>query len=242
MLLSHVHQAITAAPEIATTLDFEVIIKFADLVCWMKDEISSVQPPHTDCDVSRLASLVPGTNVPVVPTFCNFLMSALGITDELTKILWASLKDVAWNLQLGHESAVKRRVQALVELFLQHGYPHNIMLYHFRPPTRTCLDPQCAHSARGTDHTQLQAHELGEPSSFNATAFTRALGPIPARSTSFYCRRCHTRYYPNYYVHAQATTRTYYHKQTPKFLQIAEHFFVEDEVCEMFASLMCVSW
>ncbi|EIW54821.1 uncharacterized protein TRAVEDRAFT_39313 [Trametes versicolor FP-101664 SS1] len=57
---------------------------------------------------------------------------------------------------------------------------------------------------------------------------------------SYVFKDCKTTYYHNYYVHSNAATRTFY-PQIPKFLQIATHYFVTPDVCEMFANMMTFS-
>ncbi|KZT04193.1 uncharacterized protein LAESUDRAFT_738004 [Laetiporus sulphureus 93-53] len=64
---------------------------------------------------------------------------------------------------------------------------------------------------------------------------------LPACTTSLYCCNCHMRYHSNHYVHGKPTTHTYY-PCVPCFIQVAQHFFVTDEVCKMFANLMIISW
>ncbi|KAJ7189095.1 hypothetical protein C8R46DRAFT_877355, partial [Mycena filopes] len=85
--------------------------------------------------------------------------------------------------------------------------------------------------------------ELVEPSMYAVTLFTLDLGAVPGYSTSCYCRNCKTRYYPNYYVHDHATTRTYYLQDTiPEFIHSAEHFYTSTDLCELFANMMSVAW
>ncbi|KAJ7731648.1 hypothetical protein B0H16DRAFT_1733211 [Mycena metata] len=78
---------------------------------------------------------------------------------------------------------------------------------------------------------------------YPVTIFTLDLGALPAYSTSCYCRNCHTRYYLNYYVHAQATTRTYYlQDDIPEFIHSGEHFYASADLCELFANMMATAW
>ncbi|KAJ7429546.1 hypothetical protein B0H11DRAFT_2405433 [Mycena galericulata] len=54
---------------------------------------------------------------------------------------------------------------------------------------------------------------------------------------------CHTRYYPNYYVHDKATTRTYYiQEDIPEFIHSSEHFYTSADLCELFANMMATAW
>ncbi|KAJ7241324.1 hypothetical protein B0H12DRAFT_1250422 [Mycena haematopus] len=85
--------------------------------------------------------------------------------------------------------------------------------------------------------------ELVEPKHHRITIFTLDLGAVPGFSTSCYCRNCHTRYYPNYYVHSSATTRTYYYQEkVPEFIQSSEHFYTSANLCELFTNMMVSAW
>jgi hypothetical protein len=52
---------------------------------------------------------------------------------------------------------------------------------------------------------------------------------------------CRTRYHPNYYVHSDATLRTYY-RDNLRYLQISGHFYVDIDLCELFSIMMVTSW
>ncbi|KAI1784804.1 hypothetical protein LXA43DRAFT_901026, partial [Ganoderma leucocontextum] len=92
------------------------------------------------------------------------------------------------------------------------------------------------------DKGTLHGRELGEAPEYQATAFSRDFGPLPVRVVSLYCRNCNTRYYPDYYLHDRASTRTYYCNTMPSLIQVAQHYFIAADVCEMFANLMTISW
>ena len=56
---------------------------------------------------------------------------------------------------------------------------------------------------------------------------------------------CNTRYYANYYVCKDENTGTYhrtYYAHDPDFIHTAEHFFMERQLCELFANMMVTSW
>jgi hypothetical protein len=53
---------------------------------------------------------------------------------------------------------------------------------------------------------------------------------------------CHTTYHSNYYVHSEASARTYYDQVIPEFIHISQRFFMEEAVCEMFANMMVMTW
>ena len=61
--------------------------------------------------------------------------------------------------------------------------------YHFIPPVRLCLDPGCNSKSRTAKQAGVPySCELAEMISVPVTAFTQDFGPIPALSTSLYCR------------------------------------------------------
>ena len=56
---------------------------------------------------------------------------------------------------------------------------------------------------------------------------------------------CNTRYYANYYVRKDNDTGTYhrtYYAHVLRFIHTAEHFFMERQLCELFANMMVTSW
>ncbi|KIJ91794.1 hypothetical protein K443DRAFT_126143 [Laccaria amethystina LaAM-08-1] len=67
-------------------------------------------------------------------------------------------------------------------------------------------------------------------------------GPVPGHATSMYCRSCNTRYYANYYVHDNASKRTYYSSLEFEFFHIAQHVFIERRTCELFSTVMVMAW
>jgi hypothetical protein len=60
-----------------------------------------------------------------------------------------------------------------------------------------------------------------------------------------YLPGCHTRYYANYYIQKnkvdQNMDRTYYSHEF-EFIHISQRFFMEKELCELFANMMVTSW
>jgi CxC5 like cysteine cluster associated with KDZ transposases len=132
-----------------------------------------------------------------------------------------------------------------------------IGLFNITPPTRVCIDPTCRQQLLA-NRNEHRTRKLGEPKSHPISVFTRAFGAVPGFTTSLYCRRelgsclfrliihpridCKTRYYANYYVHEQATRRTYYTCSTFGHLQTSKHIFIATELCELFANMMVMSW
>ncbi|KAJ7687968.1 hypothetical protein B0H17DRAFT_677228 [Mycena rosella] len=91
--------------------------------------------------------------------------------------------------------------------------------------------------------TVMRDRELGEPKSHPITVFSLELGAVPGHSTSLYCRHCHTRYYPGFYVHHHATVRTFYISDAmPEFIHTSEHFYTTSDLCELFANMMVTAW
>ncbi|KAI1791108.1 hypothetical protein LXA43DRAFT_889807, partial [Ganoderma leucocontextum] len=229
--LSH---RVASHPHLAKRLSYKDLVTFCDIVIWLKQEICACQSP---------SATSPPLSLP--PNIHSFLADVFSLRDdEGTSVsdLWALLCDIAWE----EDSALNlesHRAHALAPLFLKYGPAHQLCLYNLRPPMRECLDPTCARKrVRLADGAyQTRGYELSEPRTFDAVVFTRELSPIPARVLSLYCRGCHTRYYPNYFVHEEASTRTYYHG-LPPFIPITQKSYVSAEVCEMFATLMNISW
>ncbi|EIN11940.1 hypothetical protein PUNSTDRAFT_62687, partial [Punctularia strigosozonata HHB-11173 SS5] len=83
---------------------------------------------------------------------------------------------------------------------------------------------------------------LDHPVTHKATYFSYDLGPIPAWTTSLYCRACSTRFHPNYYVHDTATIRTYYSSDVPDVLHVAQYTFLDRRLCELFTNQMVFAW
>lgn len=52
---------------------------------------------------------------------------------------------------------------------------------------------------------------------------------------------CHTRYYHNYFVQKSANTRTYY-GGVPQIVQVAQHFYIESSLLELFATNKVFAW
>ncbi|KAJ7836494.1 hypothetical protein B0H13DRAFT_1563125, partial [Mycena leptocephala] len=75
------------------------------------------------------------------------------------------------------------------------------------------------------------------------TVFSLDLGAVPGYSTSCYCGNCHTRYYPNFYVHDSATIRAFYLLGAmPEFIRTSEHFYTTADLCELFSNMMMTTW
>ncbi|KAJ7254456.1 hypothetical protein C8J57DRAFT_1035565, partial [Mycena rebaudengoi] len=103
---------------------------------------------------------------------------------------------------------------------------------HLFPPVRVCQDPSCS---------KYCAHEnimtLSEPMTHKSTLHTLRNGALLVYTTSLYCRGCHRRYCHNYFVHKTSSLGTYY-GGVPQNIQVAQHFFVESPLLELFANGM----
>ncbi|KAL1937345.1 hypothetical protein VTO73DRAFT_13806 [Trametes versicolor] len=238
MQLDALTRLLALHPDVSDLLGFESLTTFCDIVCWLKDEISSIQRANI------------GTAPPILPNHVrNFIADALSLGYEDISRIWEVLRELAWaGTDLETDAVHKaRRAQAILPLFLKYGPAHGVSFYTLRPPTRVCCDPGCSAKPVGrpaacSDGVEYAPRQLGEPLSHDIVVFTRDLGPLPATALSLYCRECNSRYYHNYYVHSSASTRTYYTGAIPDFVQITQHYYVAREVCEMFATLMNVSW
>ncbi|KAJ7741865.1 hypothetical protein B0H16DRAFT_1323588 [Mycena metata] len=82
---------------------------------------------------------------------------------------------------------------------------------------------------------------LTDPLTHAGTLFTLRQGALPVFTTSLYCRSCNIRYYHNYHVHKQTSLRTYY-GGVPDVVHVAQHFFIESALLELFANNMVFGW
>ncbi|KAJ6577782.1 hypothetical protein B0H19DRAFT_867941, partial [Mycena capillaripes] len=138
----------------------------------------------------------------------EFLRACFDVPDETAKLAWETFRIMAWSFDPTPEEQNANRLKH-IKLFLMHGLDQRIGVHSLSPPTHVCLDPDCRQRLL-SDPSVYRDGELVEPKDHPITVFTLDLGAVPGFSTSCYCRNCHTCYYPNYYVHSNATTRTYY--------------------------------
>ncbi|KAJ7635627.1 hypothetical protein B0H17DRAFT_1107508, partial [Mycena rosella] len=202
-------------------LDFTSTVHYIELIRLLKPALRWTQ-----------ASYQPNPPETLPVKVHDFLKISLGLTDDLAKLAWEILRETAWS----HDSSPVEELAARtkhISSFLQHGLSRGIGIYSLEPPTRTCFDAECAQKLHA-DPTSVRDRELGEPVTVKVTV-------VPGFSTSRYCRHCRTRYYPNYFVHTKVTIRTYY-KEDLEFLQVSGHFYVDIDLCELFALMMVTSW
>ncbi|KAJ6461813.1 hypothetical protein C8R45DRAFT_1179095 [Mycena sanguinolenta] len=225
--------ALQHCPEVAGAFAHADVVRYIELVALIKPTpaLAYLQPSHQ-----------PSHPPPTLPANVHeFLKACFDIPDETAKLAWAIFGDLAWYFEPSVEEQKANRVKH-VKLFLKHGLENKIGVYSLSPPTRVCLDPQCS-QALHSDPSVFRDRELGELRDHRITVFTLELGAMPGYSTSLYCRNCHTRYYPNYYVHEGASTRTYYLQSVfPEFIQTAEHFYTSNDLSELFTNMMVTAW
>ncbi|EAU88688.2 hypothetical protein CC1G_01061 [Coprinopsis cinerea okayama7 len=218
-------EVLSEYPHLTRKLEFDDVVKFSELVYLLKLPLSLLQSPYDQ------------SSLPTPPVYIlDFIRVALRLERNAVKLLWEVLRDAIWDEEWDEE--VHRQLgHRYVPLFLEHGQSRNLPFFFLLPPTRVCLDPNCTQPVNRSKNALHRRRELTEPSEYDVTVFTHDFGPVPGALVSLYCRGCHTRYYPNYYVHDKATTRTYY-TSPPRYIQCKEHSFVDRKTCEIFSSMM----
>jgi len=170
----------------------------------------------------------------------SLLSPILSLIDfQLITSCWTALRQVVWNWpQSSSTLDLLSSSGDLLDIFLTYGTRLAIGFYDVHPPTRTCLDPACVVRRSGgrTEARRLTRYRVAA-----AVLFTAAHGPIPCWSHSFACRKCHTRYYHNYYVHDSRSRRTYYGGM-PSVLHVRTHVFVQRSLCTRFEMSMVCAW
>ncbi|KAF7290011.1 hypothetical protein HMN09_01305800 [Mycena chlorophos] len=210
-------------------LNLEQTIQFIELLRLLKPALRWHQMSYDSEPLKALPS-----------DYHDFLRDALNVTDDVCLDAWAYIGDVAWQRDLTATEQQAARAK-YIHLFLQHGIRRGIGLYSFESPHRVCIDERCARPLH-SDPTATRGRDLISPIRVPITVFTKQFGPVPDYSTSRYCPHCHTRYYPNYFVHSEATLRTYYPSETIQFMQISGHFYLDRAVAEMFATMQVNAW
>ncbi|KAJ7080155.1 hypothetical protein B0H15DRAFT_787367 [Mycena belliarum] len=224
---------LASSPDVSRAFSHTTIIKYIELIGLLKPTpiLAFLQPSH------RISAPPPTLPVEVH----EFLKACFDLPDETGKLAWEAFRVLAWSFDPTPEEQSANRIKH-VRLFLRHGVSKGLGVYSLYPPTRVCLDPNCARPLHSTDGT-VRDRELGESKSHPITVFSLELGAVPGYSTSRYCRNCHTRYYPDFYVHDHATIRTFYLTNTmPEFIHTSEHFYTTADLCELFANMMVSAW
>ncbi|KAJ7672974.1 hypothetical protein DFH06DRAFT_979239 [Mycena polygramma] len=165
------------------------------------------------------------------PAVLETIAAALGVSDtRLVQTCWAAFKDIVWDHP--NLSASEDEILAYNNAALSRGTSFR----HIFPPVRTCIDPRCTNHNDSDD-----VMTLTDPLDHKATLFTVKNGALPIYTSSLYCRKCNRRYYHNYYVHKQSSLRTYY-GHVPNVIQVAQHFFIESALLELFSNGMVFGW
>nr|GAT59356.1 predicted protein [Mycena chlorophos] len=197
-------------------LDFELTVVYVDLVRLIKPYLLSLQPPAITSRPDALPWNVVG-----------FLCDALALSEDQINSAWTALGDLVWARDILGAELLAAQTK-YIEVFLQYGLIQN-----------RGIDRACGPTLR-SDPKEVLERDLVEPSRLQVTVFTRELGAVPAFATSWYCRKCHTRYFHNYCV--QGNERTYYIGVDQRFLQIGTHFYIERSLCELFSVMMATAW
>ncbi|KAF7976972.1 hypothetical protein HWV62_5047 [Athelia sp. TMB] len=164
----------------------------------------------------------------------NFCADALEVPSDTLESAWEGLGDALWapcGDELPSETSKLTRDAHMLDVFLTHGTRHKLGLHTIIPPIRACLDIRCETVA--LDGTVIP-QALSKLESYEATLFTRDIGPIPVWSSSASCR--------NYYTHESGTRRTYYHGVVPSVIEVSKHRYVERVLCERFTLSMATAW
>ncbi|KAJ7212989.1 hypothetical protein GGX14DRAFT_360980, partial [Mycena pura] len=227
-------EALANCSPVAQAFTHADIVKYIEIVALLRP---------TPCLAYLTPSHLPSAPPETLPANVHeFIRACFDVPDETAKLAWEIFHEIAWAYRATSEEQAANRLKH-AKLFLLHGIPNGIGVFSLSPPTRVCLDPDCCRIRHSHNLMEVTDRELAESASHRITVFTLDLGAVPGFSTSTYCRNCNTRYYPNYYVHTRATTRTYYYlDQIPEFIQSSEHFYTSAGLCELFTNMMVSAW
>ncbi|KAK7684278.1 hypothetical protein QCA50_012602 [Cerrena zonata] len=221
MLLSTFVDIIGVHPTLSK-LQINDIHQFIAIARLLKVHLSHQQPHYLTTPPTRLPANIH-----------EFLQCCMSLSDETLKIAWEALKTLIWEEDTSDKETSLKKMY--LPLFLRFGLSRNISFIPLYPPIRTCLECRLHNTSQNSDHI------LGEGRSHPITIFTQECGPIPGYTHSLYCRKCNTRYHPDYYVHSKATRRTYYGTSLA-YLQIATHYYIDRKLAELFTSMMVNAW
>lgn len=160
-------------------LSIQQLSLFASIINCLRERISWHQD-HT---------LVPiGTPLSLPAAIVEFCADALEVQPDTVQSAWKVLGDQLWlpqGYEIPDETSGLIRDAHLLGIFLTHGMRHKLGLHTILPPVRTCLDIRCETL---TDGGTVIPQALSKLESYEATLFTRDMGPIPAWSLSASCR------------------------------------------------------
>jgi hypothetical protein len=111
MDLSTLARVLEASPELNRVLSYEGVITYIDLIRILKPDLNCWQPPHQEGPPERL---------PLATH--DFLKLCLNLEDELAKLAWHALRQIAWNAGVEgediHQTCARLKY---LHLFLKHG-------------------------------------------------------------------------------------------------------------------------
>ncbi|KAJ6455114.1 hypothetical protein C8R47DRAFT_1251149 [Mycena vitilis] len=218
MSLQQISDALRSHPELAL-LDFHGLNLFIRYASLARETIEFGQVDREKCPEA----------LPI--TVLRVLATALGETDtRLIESCWTAFRGLVWSQPC--ISPTDDEILAYNDAALR----HETSFRHLYPPVRSCQHSDCRNS-----HKDSNILTLTDPLTYSATLFTLRHGAIPIFTTSLYCRACNRRYYHNYHVHKQTSLRTYY-GGVPDVIQVAQHFFIESALLELFANNMVFGW
>jgi len=154
----------------------------------------------------------------------GFLAVVLGLDKPRVQLCWTAFSDMIPILNTTEQTSTD-------DLFRIHGHEFHIGTEQILPPMTNCPRTECGN-----------AH-LSDSRKVEARLYTLRRGVLPVYSVSMYCRHCFTRYYRDYSVqHAhKPNSRREYYGETPQFIHVAEHSFVERALCVHFEMQMAFS-
>ncbi|KAJ7670033.1 hypothetical protein DFH06DRAFT_1083660 [Mycena polygramma] len=165
------------------------------------------------------------------PGLLELLADSLSEPDlNLVQLCWVAFKGIVWD----HPEVEPTEEE--VQRYNQAALCRGTSFGHLFPPVRVCQDSRCINHRDSDDIMTLT-----EPLTHKASLYTLRNGALPVYTSSLYCRGCNRRYYHNYYVHKQNSLRTYY-GGVPRIVQVAQHFFMESPLLELFANGMTFGW
>ncbi|KIK72201.1 hypothetical protein PAXRUDRAFT_181164 [Paxillus rubicundulus Ve08.2h10] len=104
------------------------------------------------------------------------------------------------------------------------------------PPTQVCLTTGCPNHCSCSNVTTLS-----NPVTYKAVWYSLQYSVVPIHVTSTYCCRCLHQYHHNYVVRKVDDAHVYY-GGVPEVIQVATHFFIDNQVLEMFATAKVFGW
>ncbi|KAJ7254975.1 hypothetical protein B0H12DRAFT_1289102 [Mycena haematopus] len=200
-------------------LDFHGLTLFIRYASLARESIEFSQPNRLECP-----TILPSNILRVLAT-------ALGEKDtRLVQICWSAFRALVWS----QPCVVPTDQEILV--FNDASLVHQTSFRHLYPPVRSCQTSKCPNHREDANILTLS-----EALTYGGTMFTLRHGALPIYTTSLYCRGCYRRYHHNYYVHKGSSLRTYY-GGVPDVVQVAQHFFIESALLELFANNMTFGW